>query len=634
MPSTLGIGGGQLQVVKGAGIVGRFWAGTARALVWLAAMAGVVLLLAIVPSASASSGSGGDASGAAAGSGSALTTNQVIVALAREGVGVYASPASKRPLRHVSAPVVPMHVLRSQAAAYAAGTAAGAGIPGIQLDALAPMPKAAAGKQYPPFAYVLAAYAGKSSTPGEKLAHTLLAGADLAHPDTVLFPGLVLTLLSADAYRAAASGRHHEHAALVAVASPPLAFAASGTVCSALSDWVSNGLSSLVKALTVGSSSNAAVNFIGGLWNSALALAQSQLPNLVSTLTAPVLGVIRRGFATAALVSWAVSALRNLKVTTTAAPSYNAFGIDPAGGQPGALTIKLGAAGGFEFPTGLQDCASLLGITLPSLNQVAGRTVNWNLAQVNGVPTSGWCSTTDCNLATEDTSGTDAKLGAQHTATLKYTTNTETAAQAAGGLITNDYILVTGTVSLDTQPLAKLIRDIVLGDVPGAVRVVAGPLLDTVTSAVVGQIAGLAAPSFSRYVQIEHHGTPCLVGNWTTTSVNDGTGPGVDATWDWEADGTVTVDYDNSLPNPAGWYFRGTEAGDVTLSSSDPTGSSGTITEDDIDDGLTYYVNGQVIGPGPAAPESGSWTCSGDQASVTFIKADGPNTWDIQRDAP
>ena len=39
-------------------------------------------------------------------------------------------------------------------------------------------------------------------------------------------------------------------------------------------------------------------------------------------------------------------------------------------------------------------------------------------------------------------------------------------------------------------------------------------------------------------------------------------------------------------------------------------------------------------GPGPAAPESGSWTCSGDQASVTFIKADGPNTWDIQRDAP
>ena len=257
----------------------------------------------------------------AAGTGPALTTNQVIAALAQEGVGVYASPTSKRPLRHVKAPVVPIRVLRSQAAADAAGTASGAGIPGAQLDALAPMPKAAAGKQDPPFAYLLAAYAGKSSTPGEKLAHQLLGGADLAHPETVLFPGLVLTLLSADAYRAAASGRHHEHAAQAAAAAPPLAYAASGTVCSALSDWVSNGLSSLVKALTVGPSSNAAVNFIGGLWNSALALAQSQLPNLVSTLTAPVLGVIRRGFATAALVSWAVSAVRNLKVTTTAAPA-------------------------------------------------------------------------------------------------------------------------------------------------------------------------------------------------------------------------------------------------------------------------------------------------------------------------
>lgn len=615
--------------------MGRFWARTARALVWLAGTVGVVLLLAIVPSASASSGFGDGAWSGAAGTGPALTTNQVIAALAQEGVGVYASPTAKRPVRRVKAPVVPIRVLRSQAAADAAGTAPGAGIAGAQLDALAPMPTAPAGKQDPPFAYVLAAYAGRSSTPGEKLAHQLVGGAELAHPETALFPDLVLTLLSADAYRAAASGRHHEHAALAAAAAaPPLAYAASGTVCSALSDWVSNGLSSLVKALTVGPSSNAAVNFIGGLWNSALALAQSQLPNLVSTLTAPVLGVIRRGFATAALVSWAVSAVRNLKVTTTAVPAFNQFGIDPAGGAPGALTIKLGAAGGFDFPTGLKDCASLLGITLPSFNEVAGRKVNWNLAQVNGVPTSGWCSTTDCDLATEDTAGTDAKLGAQHTATLKYTTNTETAAQAAGGLITNDYILVTGTVSLDTESLAKLIRDIVLGDVPGGVRVVAGPLLDTVTSAVVGQIAGLAAPSFSRYVQIEHHGTPCLVGNWTTTSVNDGTGPGVDATWDWEADGTVTVDYDDSLPSPAGWYFRGTEAGDVTLSSSDPTGSSGTITEDDINDGLTYYVNGQVIGPGPAAPESGSWTCSGDQASVTFIKADGPNTWDIQRDAP
>jgi hypothetical protein len=599
---------------------------------WVASMAGVVLMLAMVPPASARSGIAG--SDLTASAGSALSTAQVIAALAQEGVGVYASPTSKRPLRHVTAPVVPIRVLRSQAAADAAGTAAGTGISGARLDAVAPMPKAAAGKQYPPFSYLLAAYAGKSSTPGERLAHQLLSGADLTHPDTVLFPSLVLTLLSADAYRTAASGRHPQRAADAVLAEPVAHAAGPGAVCSALSDWVSNGLGSLVKALTVGPSSNAAVNFIGGLWNSALALAVGQLPNVVSTLTAPVLGVIRRGFATAALVSWAVSALRNLKVTTTAAPPFNQFGIDPAGGQPGALTITLGAAGGFDFPTDLKQCANTLGITLPSFDEVAGRTVNWNLAQVDGVPTSSWCSTTDCDLATEDTSGTDTKLGAQHTATLRYTTNTETAAQAAGGLISNDYILVTGTVSQDTQSLAKLIRDIVLGDVPGGVRVVAGPLLDTVTSAVVGQIAGLAAPSFSRYVQIEHHGTPCLVGNWTTTSVNNGTGPGVGETWDWESDGTVTINYDNSAPNGQGDYLRGQEAGNVTLSSSDQSGSSGTFTENIIYDDTLYYANGGVYGPGEPAPESGAWTCSGDQASVTIVKANGTNVWDMQRDAP
>ena len=53
-----------------------------------------------------------------------------------------------------------------------------------------------------------------------------------------------------------------------------------------------------------------------------------------------------------------------------------------------------------------------------------------------------------------------------------------------------------------------------------------------------------------------------------------------------------------------------------------------------IYDDVTYYVSGQVIAPGPATPESGSWTCSGDQASVTIVKANGPNVWDIQRDAP
>jgi hypothetical protein len=134
-------------------------------------------------------------------------------------------------------------------------------------------------------------------------------------------------------------------------------------------DWVSTGFNSLVKTLTVGSSSNSALSFIGGLWNSAVSLAQSAISNLASTLTAPVLGTIRRGLSAAALASWAVSALRNLKVATSAVPSFNQFAVDPSAGNSGGLTITLGKAGGFDFPPGLQQCASL-GIDLPSFNDV------------------------------------------------------------------------------------------------------------------------------------------------------------------------------------------------------------------------------------------------------------------------
>jgi hypothetical protein len=138
-----------------------------------------------------------------------------------------------------------------------------------------------------------------------------------------------------------------------------------------------------------------------------------------------------------------------------------------------------------------------------------------------------------------------------------------------------------------------------------------------------------------RYVQIEHHGTPCLIGDWTTTTVNDGAGPGTSAMWYWAPDGTVNIDYDNSEPDPAGVYFRGQEAGTVVLSSSDPSGTSGTFAENIIYDDLTYYVNGTAYSSGAPAPESGQWTCSGNAATITIPKPNGTtDVWALEREAP
>jgi hypothetical protein len=107
-----------------------------------------------------------------------------------------------------------------------------------------------------------------------------------------------------------------------------------------------------------------------------VANAQGAISNLATGLKGAAIGAIERGVSAAALVSWAVAAVSNLKVSTTTAPASNQFGVDPAAGNSGAVTIKLGTASGFEFPQGLTDCANLLDIPLPSFNKVAGRAVN------------------------------------------------------------------------------------------------------------------------------------------------------------------------------------------------------------------------------------------------------------------
>jgi hypothetical protein len=563
-----------------------------------------------------------------------LTTAAVIVALAREGVGVYASPASTRPLRRVARPLTPIRVLLSQAKAYAAQTVQNSGTTGAQLNSLVRMPAAPAGKAYVPFAYLLAAYASGHSTAGEILAGKVLGSANLAAPDTAVFPDLVLTLLSADAYRAARA-----HARAGAIARDPSAHASDlSSACATLSSWVNAGFSALFDALTPGSS---ATSFLSSLWSSAVSLAQSAISGLVTILTAPILRAIRVGIATIGVVSWAISAVQNLKVSVVATPAPNKFGVAPAAGNAGSLTATLGDASGFDFPTGFTSCAQALGITLPSLNSVAGRTVTWTVTQLYGVPTSSWCSS-DCDLATETSA--DTAFAADHTATLHYVTNVESADQAAGGaLITSDDLVVSGKVDLDTGPLQHLLTDIVLGSVPGVVR----SIIDSLTDSVMAKITSLVSLTFIHKVEIDHHGTPCLVGSWTETDqVSDGSaigGAGTLITFD--ADGTYTVVYDAISLFNGSITLNGSVNGQYTLQGGGPTGMSGFLNENPVSGTITATSSNPTTPGLPSAPQvvpnapfgHAAWTCSADTATYTLTStADGGSateTWNLVRNS-
>ncbi len=395
----------------------------------------------------------------------------------------------------------------SQAVLYATETQRHSGISGSDIDAVLPMPAAPTGTVYPGFDYLLAAYATAHGTPGEILSGKLLGTQNWTHPANIVFPDLILTLFSADLARAAAKTTG---AATASDAGPS---PAGATLCVTLANWVSSGFQSVFNALTVGPASTPVLSFLTGVWNGAVALAKSAISNVASVLTDSVLGVIRTGIATAGVVAWAVSALRNLQITSVANPAFNSFGVDPAVAKSGTLTITVGNARGFDWPDAVSQCASALNVTLPSLNSVVGGTVNWGLEQANGVPTPTWCiAGQSCQLATEDPSGTSTSLRSDHTADFAYTTNTELADQdARGQMIPNDFVLDEATVSLDTSKLQSMVNGIVLGAVPGAVHVLAGPMFDALTKSVTAQIASLAQPKFFRFIKIEHHRIPATL---------------------------------------------------------------------------------------------------------------------------
>ena len=524
-----------------------------------------------------------------------ISTAQVITALATEGVGVYASPSATSPVQPVTAPVVPLRVLQSQAAAYAAETLTGSGTLGSQIDALSAMPAAPAGKAYVPFAYLLAAYATSHATAGEVLAGHLLGTQDWARPGAIVFPDLVLALFTADALRAAQAGAHAQLAR--AASDAALVPADLGSLCSTLSNWVSSAYDTVFNALTVGPSSNAALNFIGGLWDKAVALARSAISNIATLLTSTVVSAITKTLGVIGVASWVISSLRNMTVTTAATPPTNAFGVDPAPALMGKLVITVGNPGDFNWPAGVTECAQDLGLDLPSFSSVLGHSVAWSLTPMNGVPTSAWC-TASCELATEDTAMTETSLEAGHTARFSYQTNTETADQASrGSLITDDSVLVHATVSLDTSSLAGFIRAIVLGGVPGAVRVVVGPLFDSLTSGLLAQLASLVQPTAYGYVQVRHHALPRLLPDRTCEGLLSAADfPGTADTGELDLKGGVVCSFAGGTPKaPTG--------AEVTLKVLASTAAA---------DG--YFITISTTSPSPATAQYSKLDGVGDEA--------------------
>ncbi len=297
---------------------------------------------------------------------------------------------------------------------------------GRDLDALAgPVPT-----RLPPAA-LLAGYVRGAKTPGADLARVLLAGADLTHPEDVVFPTLVLELFLADSvhfvggWRAAPTATPPAASPSLLPSASPAAEAATRirlasvtsaafSPCQEFADIVYGSINKVFDALHIppGHVGKTGSEFldavlqgltdvvVAGL-NLVINGVRSLVINGVKVLFGDLIDVIAQISSVVALVGTVLLNIEPLSLRL--APDSNEVAKDVAPVLDGlSLTATVPFA---SWPPQLDDCARLsTGKPLPSLKPI-GSTVTWTTSAINGTDLGALDGSQDTTL--RDAAGDD-----------------------------------------------------------------------------------------------------------------------------------------------------------------------------------------------------------------------------------
>jgi len=604
--------------------------------------------------ASSGSGSTGRVVAAAGELGGAFTASSVAsteTVLAADGVATVANEASTAPLLPVSGPIR-MRFTQAQVRAMALQAADGGGITGSALDAAVALPA-----NSPSFSYLLAAWISKSTTPAATAIRALMGRQDWSQAPEVVFPAIVLPLFVADVIAAspAPSGSTTSTSAFSQHANSRTAVESAGfvqsgllsTPCSTASNFIQTVLNSVFSALQLSAPSgtglgSAVGGFFVGIWNGALTLAQQAVSTLISALTGPVLAAIKAAAAGAAVISQIAAYLNPWSVKVTADPGT----LDPGGQGSFTATVDAGL-GGADYPSAVTDCAGALGITLPPLT-TADAPATWD-------PT-GPLSTADATSVTLDAQGTSTLSVTATQPTTDSDTCTDSGDDSASTGVGRITVTRPGLSSLKQLATTMLTNGLgAAGSVVGPiVQSILSPMLDTV----LGQLDGLTqtigagtltvnapaptdactpTPTSTPTTTAAAQSAACIIGTWTTTDWTNTYLPDerglAGAKWTLTPDGAWTEQFDGSSPllNVGGSLtvtYTGTATGTVQLSSDSATARTGPWKASNIQGTVTGTFSDGSVKAYPYAewgwaPETGTWTCSGNSMSVTYAESTG-----------
>ncbi len=293
--------------------------------------------------------------------------------LASVGVAVV-DQASGQDLVRVDGEPSPLRFLDWQARAMALEAWAGSGSTGADLDTVVLVPD-----DTPLASSFIAAWLASADTRAGRLGRALMAGQDVTDPTTLVVPGIVLALLTADLTADAPSGQamvpSRRQIALAGTAD--MAPRTAQGICTGASAFIENVIGAVFEALKVTVPDSGVGAVLAGAWNWLVSRGQDLVRAVANALTEPVRAAIRSVVGGIAVATQAIAAIVPYAVTVTADPGSFTLPVDPLPPQTGSFRATVTAGDLPDWPAVLQDCAQAAGTSLPSFRP-GGEPVSWS----------------------------------------------------------------------------------------------------------------------------------------------------------------------------------------------------------------------------------------------------------------
>ncbi|MGI8534481.1 MAG: hypothetical protein ACR2LP_06345, partial [Candidatus Limnocylindrales bacterium] len=299
-------------------------------------------------------------------------------ALARAGIGTFASTSSVEPMVALRSVASPLRLLDWQTHGLAVQSWAGAAFSGQELDDAMTLPAALQDGQ-PLASQWLAGYVASVGSPGAATSRALIAGQDLLDTPSLRIPALVLVFFVSDL---ATDGG--------TVAAPPSADAllmrtvALGSICSDAASWVTKAIHGLFAAIRLATPANLPGKILVSIWNWLVSKAEAFVNVLVGALTDAVLAQVRFIAGTITSLVQRVASFLPYAVSV-ATESQQTFVLSPSGPSPSGVFVATVTAGDLpDWPDVLKDCAGVAQVPLPDF-RAAGAPVEWGPLHGDGM---------------------------------------------------------------------------------------------------------------------------------------------------------------------------------------------------------------------------------------------------------